>query len=103
MNTDTVFSATQTLDSMAHHILLWLDCRGIGHGHDAGFQSGVRCDRGQLHAICSCFRQGTTFPPAEGDVGNERLSFEAVPRVDESITLAVDIGVVDLGGVSYED
>ena len=38
----------------------------------------------------------------EGDVGGERLAFQAVAGVNEAVAAAVDVGVVDLRGVADE-
>ncbi len=78
-----------------------------GGGGAAMAQEGTggktRGAEGALHAFGAGFGEGAAFAFAEGDVGGARLAFEAGAGVDEAVAEAVDVGVIDLGGVADED
>lgn len=57
----------------------------------------------QLHQLRTGFSEFGAFAAVEGDVGRERLAFETIAGVDETVATAVDVRVVDLCGVTDED
>jgi len=55
------------------------------------------------HQLRTCFCKLGTFAAIKRDVGDKRLTFQPVSRVNEAVAAAVDIRIINLRRVPNED